>query len=93
MRAYEGSGLTKAAFCREHGLQPATFYLWFKKRPLPAARWAEVQVDRPETIAAAPHQGPPLEVALPSGVRLGVRDARWLPDVARFVRALEGRPC
>jgi len=33
MRAYEGSGLSKAAFCRERGILPATFYLWFKKRP------------------------------------------------------------
>ncbi len=93
MRAYEGSGLSKAAFCRERGIQPATFYLWFKKRVLPAQRWAEVQVDRPETIPPPPHHGPPLELALPCGVRLGVRDVRWLPDVARFVRALEDRTC
>ena len=93
IQAYECSGLSKAAFCRERGILPATFYLWCKKRPLPTPRWAEVQVDRPEAIPAPPHPGPPLELALTCGVRLGVRDVRWLPDVARFVRALEDRPC
>ena len=93
MRAYEGSGLSKAAFCRERGILPATFYLWFKRRPLPAPRWAEVQVDRPEAIPVPPPHGAPLEMVLPCGVRKGVRDARWLPEVARFVRALEDRPC
>lgn len=93
IQAYERSGLSKAAFCRERGILPATFYLWFKKQALPAPRWAEVQVDRPEAIQTPPHHGPPLELALPCGVRMGVRDARWLPDVARLVRALESRPC
>jgi hypothetical protein len=93
IQAYGRSGLSKAAFCRERGLLPATFYLWFKKQTVPAPRWAEVQVDRPEAIQTPPHHGPPLELALPCGVRMGVRDARWLPDVARLVRALENRPC
>ena len=68
MRAYEGSGLSKAAFCRERGILPATFYLWFKKRPLPTPRWAEVQVDQPEPIPVAAGCGHPLELALPCGI-------------------------
>jgi hypothetical protein len=93
IQAYERSGLSKAAFCRERGILPATFYPWFKTQSLPVPRWAEVQVDRPEAMQPAPHHGPPLELALPCGVRMGVRDARWLPEVARLVRALESRPC
>jgi len=45
-----------------------------------------VQVDRPEAIQVPPSHGAPLEMVLPCGVRMGVRDARWLPEVARFVR-------
>ena len=35
----------------------------------------------------------PLEIELRGGVRLNVRDAGWLPEVAAFVRALEERSC
>jgi hypothetical protein len=83
-----GQWAEQGVVCRERGILPAAFHLWFKKRLLPTPRWAEVQVDRPETIPAPPHPGPPLELALACGVRLGVRDVRWLPDVARFIRAL-----
>ena len=44
IRAYEGSGLSKAAFCRQRGISVTTFYGWLKKRPASPTQFAEVEM-------------------------------------------------
>lgn len=34
-----------------------------------------------------------MELLLRGGLRIALRDAGWLPQVAAFVRAVEGAPC
>jgi transposase-like protein len=83
--AYEGSGLTMAAFARREGINYTTLAHWVMKTrraaaPMPAIRFAEVAL--PPAEAAAKDL---LEVRLPDGttVRGGVA-----ADVAALVRAL-----
>lgn len=93
IEAYNGSGQKASAFCRERGIHPATFYRWRKEPSLPAGGWTEVQVPRIAPTVPALSPSSPLEIELRSGMRLSVRDAGWLPEVAAFVRALEERAC
>lgn len=82
--AYEGSGLTMAAFARREGINYTTLAHWVMKLrrtapTAPAIRFAEVKLPMAESVA--------LEVQLPDG--LIVRGSR-AAEVAALVRALRG---
>jgi len=90
---FKGSGLGVAEFCRRRDLRMGTFYHWVQrekqgrrkavtKTGKPPVRFAEVQV--------AMSGGAPIEVELPGGVRIGVRDARLWPVVGGWIREVVG---
>jgi transposase-like protein len=86
--AYEGSGLTMAAFARREGINYTTLAHWVMKTrralaPSPAIRFAEVKLPMAESVAVAAKDI--LEVQLPDGTV--VRGGR-AAEVAALVRAL-----
>jgi transposase-like protein len=88
IEAYQAGGLSKAAFCRRRGIQPASFYRWLRRYPKNTPAFAEVQV-----ALAAPNLRPlsaaaPVEVELRSGLRLHIRDLGRLAEVAAFIREI-----
>jgi transposase-like protein len=72
---YEGSGLSRAEFCRKHGLSLATLARYRKRqaqgKAAPGNRWVTVEVsDASSTLESRGSSG--LAVALPSGRRIEV---------------------
>jgi len=89
---FERSGVSAAQFAQRTGLKYSTFAAWVQRyrRPKRAGlkapvRWLEAGV------APAPLTSP-LQVQLPGGARLEVREASQVPLVAALIRALE-KPC
>jgi len=77
------SGLTKKAFCAKRGINLTTFHGWFKRRNKSGpARFAEVKL--PVGMAA------PIEIELPKGICIRIRDAARLRDVVEFIREVAG---
>jgi hypothetical protein len=77
------SGLTKKVFCAKRGINLTTFHGWFKRRNKSGpARFAEVKL--PVGMAA------PIEIELPRGVHIRIRDTGRLRDVVEFVREVAG---
>lgn len=81
MQAWERSGQSRAAFCRAHGLSPATFDYW--RRRLRESSRALV----PVIISEAPAM--PIEIALPNGLRLRMA-ATHVTQARAWVEALRG---
>jgi transposase-like protein len=89
---FERSGLSAVQFARRSGVKYSTFAGWLqryraRKRPGPksAVRLLEAVVG-PAPLNRA------LEVQLPGGARLEIREANQVALVAALVRALE-KPC
>lgn len=83
LAACRASGLSTAAFCREHDLAYAQFMYWQRRLGKVAGGLVPVRVEAP-TAAAAPLS---LEVGLPGAVLLRVHDAS-IADVVALVRGL-----
>jgi transposase-like protein len=92
---YRASGLSKAEFCRQRGVNLATFCHWFggrkKHRGKRAAKtaergpqFAEVAVASPATEQAA------VEVLLPNGARIGIRHQGRRDELIALVRGVAG---
>ncbi len=64
MAEYHASAKTKKAFCAERGVNLGTFHGWFKRATSSKQVLAEVEV--------ASGVQAPIEIALPSGKRLGI---------------------
>jgi hypothetical protein len=75
------SGLSQAAYCRQHGLSLPCFGYWRGKRRSAAAHSAQALV--PIVVAEATRADDRIEVALPNGVQVrlpvGVDATRWVP--------------
>lgn len=80
---WRSSGLSAAAFCREHALSYAQFVYWQRRLGRTQSALVPVQV-----AAATPRvSGVAVELGLPGGVRLCVTGV-GMADVAALVRAL-----
>jgi len=82
---YKRSGLSKAEFCRQQGLELSTFCGWFAtkgvrraKRRRRKSKFAEVQVALGKTA--------PIEIELPSRICIRLQDAGTVGDLVKFVR-------
>jgi len=81
IEAYESSGLSGPRFAALHGVNYQTLVSWLKKRrhadaSHPALRSlvpAELETPTPRAAGA-----PPLEILLPCGVRLAIRDRQLI---------------
>ena len=100
MAAWERSGLSMAAFCRQRGIQPQRFY-WWRNR---LAAWSEQSLVRVLPAADEHLQlvevvvtdggSAPVEIHLRSGDRIEVTspahvDAGWLLQIARGLSVAE----
>lgn len=83
LAACRSSGLSTAAFCREHGLAYAQYMYWQHRLGKASGGLVPVQVVAP--MAASPALS--VELALPGAVTLHVRDAS-IADVVALLRGL-----
>ena len=88
VRAWRGSGLTRAAFARRESIEYSTFAGWVlkaaRKRSVPKRpRFAEVQVGPALTTAATGL----LEVHLPDGTTMRGSNAAELATLVRALRS------
>ena len=89
---FERSGLSAAQFARRSGLKYSTFAGWlqrYRRRKRPRLKSA---VRLLEAVVGPAPLNPALELQLPGGVRLEIREASQVALVVALVRAL-GKPC
>jgi lambda repressor-like predicted transcriptional regulator len=89
---FERSGLSAAQFARRSGLKYSTFAGWLqrsRRRKQPRLKSA---VRLLEAVVGPAPLDSTLEVQLPGGARLQIREASQVALVAALVRALE-KPC
>jgi transposase-like protein len=84
---YEGSGLSKVDFCRQHGLKVTTLYGWMSgsgkvrrlgMRTSVPVKFAGVKVALGKTA--------PIEIELPSRICIRLQGAGVVGDLVKFVR-------
>ena len=87
IETFNQSGLGMAEFCRREGLRLSTVYNWVyrAKPPRIATRTGNAPVRFAE-VKLAMGGGAPIEVELPGGVRIQVRDASLWPVVGGWLR-------
>lgn len=97
LQAWKRSGLSIAEFARRSGIHPWRIGRW-RNRIM-----EEIEAQQPKILpvkilpdnspfTSTSHEGPPLEIALPRGVKLRTR-LNSLKDVAQLVILLEECPC
>jgi len=87
VRAWQRSGLSQAAFCRQHGLSPVTFSSWRHRIASPAAVVPEAR--RFVEVALAPGEREVYEVRLRCGRTVRVPAGFQADDLARLIAAVE----
>jgi transposase-like protein len=94
LEAFDRSGLSAMAFCRQHGVSYQTFIAWLRKRgqsgeslPPGVPAFAEVMLQEPP-----PAPSSALRIVLPCGTALEVASRAALPLAAELLQTLR-RPC
>lgn len=82
---FEGSGMSQARFCREHGLALSTFLYWrrrasSRRRP----EFSEIEIVAPPTMAS---REAAVELVLPGGVIARLRGDADEDTIRRILRA------
>lgn len=77
--AWEQSGLTQAAYCKEHDLKVANFSYW---------RTREYRKQRKLVPIALPDSGERITIDLPGGIRLDVSEAALANALPIAIRSL-----
>ena len=98
--AFESSGQSGVAFCRQHGLKYPTFATWVQKRrgERSSQEPGAAEERHPafvEVVSTAPVQASgALAITLADGTRIDITCRNQLPWVAELLRHLNGsRPC
>ena len=89
---FESSGISAAQFARRIGVKYSTFAGWVQRYRRTKRPGAKPPVRLLEAVVASTPLSSPLQVQLPGGARLELREASQVPLVAALVRALE-KPC
>ncbi len=89
---FERSGVSAAQFAQRSGLKYSTFAGWVQRYRRTKRPGQKSPVRLLEAVVASTPLGSALEVQLPGGARLELRDASQVALVAALVRALE-QPC
>jgi len=84
--AWRDSGLSQAAYCREHRLSVACFGYWRGKLRSSSAQLApSTQALLPIVLSEVPRSDDRIDVTLPNGLRarlpIGMDAACWLPII------------
>lgn len=86
LAAFDRSGLSAAAFAREHSLRYTTLCGWLRRRSKEQRSAAFVEVELPGRTAANE-----LVIEWGAQARVRVRDLEQVELAARLLQALEGR--
>ena len=89
---FERSGVSAAQFARRTGLKYSTVAAWVHRYRRKQRLGTKSPVRLLEAVVASAPQLSALEVHLPGGARLEMRDASQVALVAALVRALD-KPC
>jgi transposase-like protein len=89
---FERSGVSVTQFARRTGLKYSTLAAWVQRYRRPKRPRLKSPVRLLEAVVAAAPLASPLQVQLPGGAGLEVREASQVPLVAALIRALE-KPC
>ncbi len=88
------SGLSKNAFCAQRQIKPATFYRWTTAQRCTAVVRKSVAFAQVEVTGAPPAA---VEVLLPNGVRVGIRQEGGRQELIALIRGVAGygeaQPC
>jgi transposase-like protein len=86
---FERSGVSAARFAHTTGLKYSTLAAWLQRYRRTKQPGLKSPVRLLEAVVGPAELSAPLQVQLPGGARLEVRDASQVPLVAALVRALE----
>jgi transposase-like protein len=86
---FERSGVSAAQFAQRTGLKYSTFAAWVQRYRRPKRAGLKSPVHLLEAVVAPAPLGSPLQVQLPGGARVEVREASQVPLVAALIHALE----
>jgi transposase-like protein len=92
LREFERSGVSAAQFAQRVGVKYSTLAAWVQRYRRTKRPALKSPVRLVEAVVATAPLTSPLQVQLPGGARLEVREASQVPLVAALVRALE-KPC
>lgn len=89
LKEYAGSGQTKKEFCRERGINIGTFYGWAKEA---CKRGKKPKVSKPKfrEVNVPVAAGHSVEIILPGGARVCLRDNGNGEDLAKLIRGIAG---
>lgn len=92
IEGYKASGLGKAEFCRQHGINLATFCHWFgTKKGHKGKRASKAQTPTFAEVAVVPPiEQAAVEILLPNGSRIGIRHEGRRDDLVALVRGVAG---
>jgi transposase-like protein len=86
---FENSGMSAAEFARRTGLKYSTFALWVQRYRRTKRPERKSPVRLLEAVVTPTSLGSALQVQLPGGARLEIREAAQVPLVAALLRALQ----
>jgi transposase-like protein len=89
---FEGSGMSAAQFAQRSGVTYSTFAAWVQRYRRMKRPGLKSRVRLLEAVVGPASLNPALQVHLPGGARLEIREASQVPLVAALVHALE-KPC
>jgi transposase-like protein len=89
---FERSGVSAAQFAQRSGVKYSTFAAWVQRYRRTKRPGLKSPVRLLEAVVAQAPLIPALQVQLPGGARLEIREASQVALVAALVRALE-KPC
>ena len=89
---FERSGVSAVRFAQRTGLKYSTFAAWVQRYRRTTRPGAKPPVRLLEAVVGPAPCMPALQVQLPGGARLEIREAGQIPLAAALVRALE-QPC
>ncbi len=84
--------MSGAQFAQHHGLKYSTFAAWVQRYRRTKRSGLKSPVRLLEAVVASGPSIPALQVQLPGGARIEIRDASQVALVVALIRALE-KPC
>lgn len=86
---FEQSGLSAARFAQRTGLKYSTFAAWVQRYRRTKRPERKPPLRLLEAVVAPPPPGPAVQVQLPGGARLELRDVNQISLAVALLRALE----
>ena len=88
MEEYAKSGKTKKEFCQERGINLGTFYGWAKREPCKSEKKTRKSKSTFQEISVPVDAGHAVEIILPGGVRVCLRNNGSHEELAGLIRGI-----